>query len=900
MAERQILYKLKPALQSQDIADAVDVTFDATNAAGILGGVTDAQTALNRLDGTGIGATIFQFTGNYSAQSSNMTEWFGNRQQTRLRCTDNGGVLPVTFTLPGTTALTSAFDTLVTLGLPEVLRFVIEYTGPSTTFLRVVPRAQPSPQIAGTSSIIIRTGIAATVEITRTSGTISDYVFQAIGGIGDTSAGTLDSIKLINTADQIWNANDGGQLPSTGVVKGNAYKVANAPADGSGRFGEVMQNDDRVVWEADTFTSWTAEPHQWFVIPAHEVRRITALEHDFLTGVQQSPESNRNRVIRGSNYADSVAEIRLKLYTNRGDYSAADLNTTGDIDEYTNASNQTAYLAIRLPGVLSALTSVLPTLYVYSERSNQFTRILNLQDDFTHQGDFSTESDYLSDNVINYAANDTLRIYVGTVEERFSAPDLDIEESNLSDEVQAKLNSTRGSGTVDEQRLTSLESKMDGLFPLTPDVSKLNEWADAIGPDVSVQEVRILDGYSKIADFRDASTRYESAGVTYAAGTNVVTYTGLGSNLYRTFGFKVTAPADQTLMWIVDGTDRIPFIDMTGAGKFRINSYREVITAGDVVRNQLHFLTRTSGATTLGANDGNVQTFTVPNYPTNSTATSRTMQASIEIYVDGTDTLAAGGITIEIPNTNVAQSRRTVQHSEFLGPLYGNRTVDTTVAYTVRVSGDNIVVDFELISAPSDVTVSMTSVAVYLNYTAPSTTTRVDNFQTFQDEGGDYTFTGENEVLITFQPHQANNSMAAVGAAIRATGSATEFNDIEVPIPEHTFESVEIPDTIDFRTFSPVHFLRHSDLSHLLTRRNVQWCYGLAELVTVRDLSITSQVDFFQPTENTNRLVSVMTGTAAPTSAPQFIGQIFVDTSGKTVYIATDTGGSGDWSQVSN
>ncbi|MCG8531232.1 MAG: hypothetical protein MI749_11260, partial [Desulfovibrionales bacterium] len=494
----------------------------------------------------------------------------------------------------------------------------------------------------------------STLEITRSSGTISNYIFQSSGGVGGGGTGTVDAIKLINPLNEVWNANDGGTLPSTGVVKGNAYRVANAPSDGSGRFGEVMENLDWVVWEGETFTSWNAEPHLWFVIPAHEVRRITALEEDFLTGVRQSPESDRNAIIRGSNYADSVNEIRLKIYPTRGDYTPGDLNTTGDIDEYQDATSQTGYLAIRLPGGQSSLASTLPTLYVYSERNNQFTRIGNLQDDFTHQGDFTSESDYLSNSTINYASNDVLRIYFGSIEERYHVPDLDIEESNLSDSVQAKLNSTRGSGTVDEQRLSSLESKMDALFPLTPDVDKLVEWSDAIGQERTVEEVNISQGYSRIADFRDDATRYESTGVVYNTGTNVVTYSGLGTNLYRTFGFKVAAPSNQVLMWLVDGTDRIPFIDMTAAGNFRINAYRNEVNDGSVVRNEPHPLTQTSGATTLGVNDGNVQTYTIPDFPTDSTLRSRTMSSFVEIYVNGVDSGASGGVQIEIPTADIA------------------------------------------------------------------------------------------------------------------------------------------------------------------------------------------------------------------------------------------------------
>ena len=235
MADRSILYRIRAALQGGKVAVASEVELEQTYP-GVLTGVSEVESALQRVDGTGIGAPIFNFSGPYSAASANISEWFDNRQQVRMRCTDPGGIFPVTFDLPGTTALNTAFDALVTAGLPETLRLTIEYTGTTATFLRIQPRIAPSPQIAGTTSIIVRSGIAATVEITRSSGTISDYVFTAIGGIGDPASGGFDSIKLINPATAVWDASTNGTLPSTNVAKGNAYKVVNAPSDGTGRF----------------------------------------------------------------------------------------------------------------------------------------------------------------------------------------------------------------------------------------------------------------------------------------------------------------------------------------------------------------------------------------------------------------------------------------------------------------------------------------------------------------------------------------------------------------------------------------------------------------------------------------------------------------------------------------
>ena len=97
---------------------------------------------------------------------------------------------------------------------------------------------------------------------------------------------------------------------------------------------------------------------------------------------------------------------------------------------------------------------------------------------------------------------------------------------------------------------------------------------------------------------------------------------------------------------------------------------------------------------------------------------------------------------------------------------------------------------------------------------------------------------------MTFQPHTFDSALAAVGAAIGATGPAAQFNDITVPTPAHEFSSIEIPDDIEFRTFVFSGFLRHSDIAHLLTQSATQWVYGLARLRPVTEHALTTAIDF--------------------------------------------------------
>ena len=843
-----LLGKLRKAFVGTDgLVDAADVQVSNTPLTGVLSGVIDNQTALNRIDGTGVGSAIFRFTGSYSAQSSNINEWFGGKQLVRLRCTDSGfgtgSSGTVTFDLPGTTALNTAFDQLVTEGLDERIQFVIEYTGASKDRLSIRPRVSPSPQIMGTTNILVRQGVAAQLEITRTSGTISDYVFLSISQIGGESGELFDILRLQNPATISWDASSTGTLPDQ-VQKGFAYKVVNAPSDGSGRFDEVMYDGDWVVWEGETFTAWATEPHQWFVISAHDVRRISALENEFLNDVAiTTPVSDRNAVTRGADYADSAGEIRIKIYDTVDDYSAADLNTTGQIDQFTQASDTTGVVAVRLTGTQATLEDDLPNLYLYLDD----TLLGNFERDLTYRGDFGAESDYILTTPINYVVNEVIRVYQGTTVDRYNSPNLDIVESNLSDEVQAKLNNTDHGGGDTNNRISTLESKMAALFPLTPDVGKLTDFADIYNDSNTTQAVTITDGYSLIADYRSDSERYESTGVTYDnTGTNVVTYTGLGTSYNKGFGFTVSGPSDKILMWVLDDSTRIPYIDITSAGNIRVNNYTTATAPGQDITNETHFDPRTSGDTILTTASDSVQTFTVTPYPTGATNTSRTMQLDPEVYLNGSNTQAGSFIDINAPNTNTAQAQQTVQHNIYLGPIYNNRTVTITLGYTFRVSGSDLLLDVVLLAAPSDVTIDITNVATNLNYTSASTTTRTDNYLILNDENGDYTFTGAVDILVTFHPIGTTNLMEVVPVVINSSNVIDELNDATIPRPPQDFASVEIPDDIDFITLQSEHYFIHRDLSALLRRRGTKWAYGLALLEEVTEQQITETVDFTQ------------------------------------------------------
>ena len=434
-----------------ELADADQVVVSNTGLTGLLNSSNDVQRALLRIDHTGLGAPIFTFTGSYAAAAANISEWFNGQSTRHLQGAEGQANGLFTFDLPGTAALNTVFDSLVTDGLPESYTLTISYLGGTagtsinTNRLLVRPRTSPSPQIDGRANITLANGDSVTLQISRSSGTIGSYVVISEGRLpGTAGADTLGDIEL---RTQTWDATNGATLPGTGQVQqGWAFRVINAPTDGSGRFNQVLYTNDWVVWSAISFTQW-ADTANWFVIAASDVRRLTLAGQQFLEHV-----GTKSVIVRGNDYADQAGEIRIQLYQNSGDYTPGDLNTNGQIDQYTNTSDLPGYrIAVRLDNNQAAILTTLPSLYIYVEdvRGN-FTRSFNLSTDFTHQGDFSGESDYLANADFNYRAGDILRIYVtstssfNTISDYQAIDNIDdgsIEEVKFSTPVQDKLNS---------------------------------------------------------------------------------------------------------------------------------------------------------------------------------------------------------------------------------------------------------------------------------------------------------------------------------------------------------------------------------------------------------------------------------------------------------------------------
>lgn len=852
------------ASSTGELADANQVLNDSSNQTGLINGSANVQLALNRIDATGLGAPIFAFSGNYAAAGANQSEWFNGQANRHLQGAAGQANALRTFDLPGTSALNTVFDALVADGLPELYRLTISYlggvAGASVTVNRLLvrPRVSPSPQIDGRTSVTLAHGDQVTFEITRSGGTISTYNVISEGRLAGSPAGdTLDDIQLQSAT---WDASSSGALP-TGVLQGYAYKVVNAPTDGSGRFGEVLYTDDWVVWSAATFTQWS-DTDNWFVIAAGDVRRLTLQGQQFLEDV-----GTRTRTVRGGQFSTSPQDRNhwFRIYDSPADYSAADINASTDEGSITTATNRDgARLAIRFAGNNAAIATLLTTLDAYEEDAfGNFNLIGNLSTDFTFEGDFGSESDYVASSDYDFSAGSTVRLYLQSTQTLNTIADYDaldnVDDGTIAEvKLDSALRRLIGAGSqipnlqLDEQRISTLEGKMSTLFPLSPDVHKLTAFADIFDPEAATATVTVAPGYSNIADYRGGGTRYQQSGVVYSIPqTGVVRYTGLGTSAYRAFGFRVAGASADTLMSLRGAGETIPFFRITAAGLIQVNNYTPATTEDETQTNVYSRVSRTGGTEIISTASGSVATFTATRFPAGATNTERTMEMSLDALVNGSDTQAAGFVTFPLPATNVAQSRQTVSHTINLGPLHQNRQVPVTIGYTTRVSGDDLLVDITLVAAPSDVTIRPTSVGDFRTFTAPSTVARVDNWVAFQTASGDYTITGDVDFLFTFQPHQSNNTTAVVGAYREAGGANDEFNDIEVPLAVTAFDSVEIQTMgqlpgSEFRTFTPAHFLRHSDVAQLLVNARQQWCYGLASNSGVTENAVTEQVDFTQ------------------------------------------------------
>ncbi len=249
---------------------------------GVLAGVNNAQTAFQKINDTGIGAPISTETSaSYAFVFLNRNDWY-NREVRFINPEDRIQTLFLPFSSIRDQVLTDD----PTKSYP--FRITLSYDGGISTDILtnrlVIPgnSIDASIRITGRSSVTLAKGDSVTFEfINSTDGA----TILSESTITRATGSALNDIELQTT---VWSAAAEGILPSApNVLKGYAYRVIQAPVDGTGRFGEQMQNDDWIVWIGETFTSWSAEPHQWIVIAGHDVSRITAGNTGFLAQVTQ-------------------------------------------------------------------------------------------------------------------------------------------------------------------------------------------------------------------------------------------------------------------------------------------------------------------------------------------------------------------------------------------------------------------------------------------------------------------------------------------------------------------------------------------------------------------------------------------------------------------------------------
>ncbi len=315
---------------------ATSVTIDSRRLTGLLSSASNAQTAFDRIDATGIGASIRSFTGSYVANNANQSEWL-NRH---LQGADSQTNARRTFTLPATSDLTTAFNALMTQGVPELIRITISYLGgPSNSFVTNnlnVAAASSGPAFGFSRLVNLIRNDSVTLEIRRTGSTIGTWQEASRGILQSESGNDLDDLQF---RGQVWNAMNNSVLPGTDdVLQGYSFRVINAPANGSGRFSQVMYNGDWVVWTARTFTAWS-DTQNWIVIAASDVRRISAVQANFLNTISD------RRVITAGNV---ISRVRFWLLDTLP--TAAPLLTAGQTGSFTSASAITnRFLLVAVP-----------------------------------------------------------------------------------------------------------------------------------------------------------------------------------------------------------------------------------------------------------------------------------------------------------------------------------------------------------------------------------------------------------------------------------------------------------------------------------------------------------------------------------------------------------------------
>lgn len=484
MADRHITYRLRAFLQGGKVSVADEVEFDNTGRTGVGSGVTDIQSVLNRIDILGLGTPVFSFTGSYVAQGSNIDEWF----QREITGADGQTNAQRTFSLPGTTAVQTALTRLTTAGLPSVLSMRISYFGgPSTQMtvnsLTISPRAG-GPNIAGRTNVMLSRGQQVAFEITSSTGLWSVTSMGAAtngGGAGE----ILDDIELRR---ETWNATANAALPTV-VLRGYAFRVTGAPADGSGRFGVRMADGDLVIFTGDSFTDW-AVVADWFVLSEADGKHISSTESNFLlTVVETDTETDFRKVHEVATRA--LVWLSPALFaagdpphispngdpinpragqTRAYEGGEDDVNAAGDFELSINYTRAALYVGIT-PSYITNNGADDVEVVIRNIDGSEHARY-DLVDDFESVLGNSAFNHYLlnpsgvadSFQEVNYYAGQTIEIWERQTQTVFTLGDAvditanvdDLTENQLSLELQAKINGESALSFLDQEKLDNI------------------------------------------------------------------------------------------------------------------------------------------------------------------------------------------------------------------------------------------------------------------------------------------------------------------------------------------------------------------------------------------------------------------------------------------------------------
>ena len=381
-------------------ADAEYVEFDSSSSDGLLQETSNLNDALMKVDRTGLGAPITSSNGDYTAIFTNRNEWFNKE----VRNTDTTNGLK-TFTLPTDAILTQVFND----GTNRTYPFYITISHTAGTNTDSTNRIEVRP-VAGSDTIsgrnFITLAIGDSVRLEKSSST-AEWVVVNEQVIVTNPTSVLNDVELQN---ETWDASTNGILPTT-YEKGDAFRVVNAPSDGTGRFGETMEDGDWIIWESTDSGTWQETPHKWFVLPAHDVRRISAAGSNFLSTVSESD----TRV----DAANAGNETTIRFWISPALFSSAPLDDPDNDpnnprpsqtiryiggNNHTNSTGTFVYINHFYNAYL--YVGVTPS-YTIQNLSRMYVRVYNIDDNLVNEYSLLNNFEYVSS-----ISNSTYNFYV--------------------------------------------------------------------------------------------------------------------------------------------------------------------------------------------------------------------------------------------------------------------------------------------------------------------------------------------------------------------------------------------------------------------------------------------------------------------------------------------------------